>query len=238
MAEPWRDAVLFALREYTTRHGTRTVERQPFLMEELAGIIAATESVGLTPEQTLSRNVQELRDEGLVQFLGNGSYLLLDAAFDVETEDLSDEALDMAIRAGRLMLGLVETDVRPAIARRRRGQARLRALSLEAYEGRCAVCDVGHAALLVASHILRWADAPEQRGELSNVLCLCRFHDVLFEQGYWSLTDDLQLVKRQNHESQTVAVVLDAARNFRPPESFPPNPRYLREHRRRSGLTG
>jgi predicted restriction endonuclease len=30
---------------------------------------------------------------------------------------------------------------------------------------------------------------------LSNVICLCRFHDALFEQGYWSLANDLSVTK-------------------------------------------
>ncbi len=123
-------------------------------------IVAGTASLGLTPEQTLSRNLQGLLDEGLVQFLGNGNYLLLDSPFDAETEDLSDEALDLAIYAGRLKLGRVETDERPAITRRRKGQDRLRVLALDDYGGACAVCDVADSGLLIASHILRWADAP------------------------------------------------------------------------------
>jgi hypothetical protein len=75
----WRDAVLLSLRSFCNRHQTRAIERQAFLAEELDIIAAATGTVGLTPEQTLSRNLQALRDEGLVQFLGNGSYLLLDS---------------------------------------------------------------------------------------------------------------------------------------------------------------
>jgi hypothetical protein len=151
---------------------------------------------------------------------------------------LTDEALDFAIRAGRLKLGRVETDTRPAVARRRKGQDRLRALTLDDYASQCAVCDVADMGLLIASHILRWADAPEHRGELANVLCLCRFHDALFERGYWSLTDDLRLVKRPSGTSRVIASVLDAAQHFRLPRSFPPNPDYVRQHRSRSGLTG
>ena len=233
----WRDAVLLSLHAFSARHRTRAVERQPFLTEELASIAAATGSVGATPEQTLSRNLQQLRDDGLLEFLGNGSYLLLDSPLDAEAEDLSDEALDYAIRAGRLKLGRVETEVRPAVARRRKGQDRLRSLTLEGYAGRCAVCDVSDLGLLIASHIVRWADAPEHRGELANVVCLCRFHDALFENGYWSLTDDLQLVKRASQSSRMVAAVLDAARTFRSPHSFPPDPEYARRHRARSGLS-
>lgn len=234
----WRDAVLISLRSFCARHQTRAVERQAFLTEELATIAAATGTIGLTPEQTLSRNLQELRDEGLVQFLGNGSYLLLDSPLDAEAEDLTDEALDFAIRAGRLKLGRVETEIRPAVARRRKGQDRLRTLALHDYAGQCAVCDVADLGLLIASHILRWADAPEHRGELANVLCLCRFHDALFERGYWSLTDDLRLIKRPPGGGRVVTAVMDAAQHFRPPKSFPPNPEYVRQHRSRWGLIG
>jgi hypothetical protein len=236
-AMKWRDAVLVSLRAFCARHGTRAVDRQTFLAEELDAVVAATASVGLTPQQTLSRHLQELRGEGLVQFLGNGNYLLLDSSLDAESEDLPAEALDLAIQAGRLRLGRVETEDRLALSRRRKGQDRVRALSLDDYGGECAVCDVEDPELLIASHILRWADAPEQRGELANVLCLCRFHDALFERGYWSLTDELKLVKRSAGQSRMVAVVLDAALRFRPPRAFPPNPAYLRQHRSRSQLT-
>jgi hypothetical protein len=236
MAVKWRDAVLASLRSFCARHGTRSVGRQSFIAEELPTLVAVTGTVGLTPDQTLSRNLQELRDEGLVQFLGNGNYLLLDAPLDVEAEDLPDEALDFAIKAGQLKLGRIETDVRPAVSRRRKGQERLRALTLDAYDRQCAVCDVADNGLLIASHILRWADAPEHRGELANVVCLCKFHDALFEAGYWSLTGDLRLIKQPRGRSHTVVVVLDSADRFRPPRSFPPAAAYLRVHRSRSGL--
>src|SRR5437879_2043194 len=124
----WRDAVLASLHSYCTRHATRAVERQRFIGEELSVITAVTASPGLTPDQTLSRILQELRDEGLVQFLERGYYLLLDAPINVESEDLTDEAIDFAIRANKLRLGKVETDDKVCLARRRKGQDRLRKL--------------------------------------------------------------------------------------------------------------
>ncbi len=127
----WRDAVLASLHSYCGRHSTRVVERQQFLGEELPVIISTTVSRGITPDQTLGRILQELRDEGLVEFLERGRYLLLDAAIDVESEDLTDEALDLAIRANKLKLGQVETSTEICLARRRRGQQRLRQLVTE-----------------------------------------------------------------------------------------------------------
>ncbi len=161
----WRDAVLNSLRSFSIRNKTRSVERQQFIAEELPVIIGATSSQGLTPHQTLSRIFQELRDEGLIEFLERGHYLLLDAPIDVESEDLTDEAIDFALLASKLKLGKVETEDKMCLARRRKGQDRLRKLVTGFYGLRCAACDVTDSGLLIASHIVAWAEAPEHRGQ-------------------------------------------------------------------------
>lgn len=199
-------------------------------------MVAATNSSGLTPDQTVSRNLQELRDAGLVEFLDRGFYFLLDAVVDVDDEDLTDEALDHAIRASRLILREIETGSSEVLARRRRGQDRLRALTLDQYGRSCAVCDIDDPTLLIASHILPWADAPDHRGKLDNVVGLCRLHDVLFERGYWSLTDNLELVKREHVSGRPIRLLLDHLDSFRPPNHFPPGVAFVTAHRRRFGF--
>ncbi len=232
----WRDAVLASLHAYSARHATRVVRRGVFRDEELSRIVAATGATGATPWQTMSRVFQGLRDEGLVELLTPGSYLLLDTPIDAESEPLSNKAIDFAILAGRLRMGRVQTGVSVGQARRRRGQARLRQLSPAGYGGRCAVCDVSTPDLLVASHIVRWADAPDHRGDLQNVLSLCRFHDTLFERGDWSLADDYVVLTRPTPAGQVVTAVLAAVGEFRPPTRHPPAATFLREHRRRTGF--
>ena len=232
----WREAVLASLKAYSVRHATSVVRRVAFRDEELGQIVAATGATGATPWQTLSRVLQELRNDGLVEFLSPGKYLLLDTPIDAEAEALSSKAIDFAILAGRLRLGRVEAGVSIGLARRRKGQARLRHLSLAGYEGRCAVCDVSAAGLLVASHIARWSDAPDHRGDLRNVLSLCRFHDVLFERGDWSLTDDYAVLMRPTSIGQVVAAVLATVGEFRAPTRFPPAAAFLQAHRRRTGF--
>lgn len=155
---------------------------------------------------------------------------------DVELQDLTDEAIDHAITTNRLRIGIVETNTETRLARQRRGQQRLRALTLLNYSSTCAVCDVSDPALLVASHIVAWAELPEARGMLSNILCLCKFHDALFEQGYWSLCDDFGVVNKSQPTSRTVASILDNATHFQKPRAHPPEPLFLRWHRLRSGL--
>lgn len=233
--ERWRDAVLRALRRVAERDQTRKIRRQVLLDKERQRIVQETKTEGSTPDQTVSRVLQELRDEGVLYFLGRGTYLLLDTPLDVEAEDLPDSALDFAVGRNKVRLGAVPTSDEKALGRRRKGQDRVRALTLRNYGGRCAFCDVTDEKLLVAGHISRWADDIEGRGNLTNVICMCRFHDALFEAGYLSLSDDLMVARKGDGGSTSVASNLGAAREFRSPTEHPPAPEFLRKHRKRTG---
>jgi len=184
----------------------------------------------------LSRELQELRDAGVLDFLGDGEYVLLDAPIHVETEPLPDDAIDLAIRHNRLRIGIVEADDEETMSRRRRGQARIRELTLRIYGNQCASCDIKDGRLLVASHISRWADDPCGRGDLSNVICQCRFHDALFECGYFSMSDDYAILRASGSASQMVTLVLSRTTTFREPQTNPPASDYLRKHRLRTGI--
>jgi hypothetical protein len=231
----WHESVLQALRRFSCRHGTRKITRQDLISEELPTILEETRSEGITPEQNLSRYLQILRDQGLLCFRdGSGTYFLLDTPLDAEAEEFSDEVLDYALEWNKLRLGAVSTSSREALTRLRRGQDRLRILTLRNYGGKCALCDVIDEQLLVASHISRWADDPEVRGNLSNVICLCRSHDALFEVGYLSLSDDLKVLRKNDGGSKTIALNLTLAKDFRQPLAHPPAPVFLQKHRKRT----
>ena len=75
---------------------------------------------------------------------------------DVESQDLTDEEIDLTLREERLRIGIVPTDSVVALDRHRRGQERLRLQTLSNYDSMCAVCDVNEAALLITSHIVGW----------------------------------------------------------------------------------
>src|SRR5439155_7331514 len=107
-----------------------------------------------------------------------------------------------------LRLGQIATDMVSADVRLRRGQARLRELTLQSYRGRCALCDVSDRALLVASHVVPWAIYPDARGHLENIICLCRSHDALIETGYFSFTDSYTVLRRASIDSSTVRALL------------------------------
>lgn len=233
----WKEAVIDALRRYSLRHGTQIIERQRLIKEELPQIIVDADAHGQTPKYTLSFYLQKIRDEDrLLEFIEPGRYILLDEPIAVEREDLPDAVLDRVILHDRLLIGTIPTGDEQAINRRRRGQERIRILTLLNYSGQCALCNVTDESFLVASHIVRWADEVNARGNLANVICLCRIHDALFEGGYISLADDLTVLTKSEVNSSFLQLILKMTEQFKMPEHHHPLPVFLRKHRERTGF--
>lgn len=73
----WREAVESAVRRFAAKSDGGAFTRQEFLAEEEQRIVSEVGSRGQTPGQTISRVLQELRDDGIIAFLeGPGSYRL------------------------------------------------------------------------------------------------------------------------------------------------------------------
>lgn len=77
----WSEAVEIAVRRLSARNRTTEFTRQQMIQEELGRIVSETGSRGATPEMTLSRELQDMRDRGEIEFLGAGRYRLLNSAF-------------------------------------------------------------------------------------------------------------------------------------------------------------
>jgi len=232
----WQQAALGGLRRFAARHQTRLIRRSQLIVEELQAISSEVGTRGVTPGQTLSRVLQELRQLGILHHVERGVDLLLDRPILAEAEDYPDKALDIAIDREELLIEDVPTGDAIVLARQRRGQSRLRFRALAIYTNRCALCDVRETELLIASHIVRWGDDPEVRGKLSNILCLCRMHDSLFEYGYVSVADDLRVLKKAAVTSAVISYLQSTADSVRLPRSHHPSVEYLRRHRSRTGF--
>jgi hypothetical protein len=224
------------MHRFSTRHQTRLIPRSQLIVEELPAIAAHVGTKGATPRYTLSRVLQEFRRMGLLHHVQRGVDLLLDTPISAESEDYPDAAIDIAIEHERFRIDEVPTGDAIVLARRRKGQARLRQHALSIYSNQCAVCDVAHLDLLVASHIVRWMDDSEARGRLSNILCLCRMHDALFEGGYIGVADDLSVLKKPGTTSTVIRYLQRTADRARAPHAHHPAAAYLRQHRRRTGF--
>lgn len=184
MSLTWKNAVLLALQQYSERNSTVKVTREKFIKEEIKNIVANTESLGKTPSQTVSRVLQELRNEKVLFFSENsGEYILNNIKINVGTEDFLEDILENAIVNEKLIFQDVETSSAVVASRIRIGMEALRKKTLSNYRNCCALCDIDDERLLVTSHIARWADNPSARGLLSNTICFCTLHDKLFEIG-------------------------------------------------------
>jgi hypothetical protein len=73
----WREAVEAAARRQAAKDSNGVFTRQDLLTNEKSRIMSDCGGGGETPEQTISRTLQELRDSGVIRFLDDqGSYQL------------------------------------------------------------------------------------------------------------------------------------------------------------------
>lgn len=72
----WSEAVEGAVRRHVAKTGSQIFTRQALIDAELDAIVADTGSAGATPHQTLSRELQQLRDSGVMEFIEFGTYRL------------------------------------------------------------------------------------------------------------------------------------------------------------------
>jgi hypothetical protein len=87
MKRLWRDAVLDAVQRQSGVNHQPLVTRQQLIAHELPTILIETQAAGVTPAQTLSYELQQLRHAGLLAFLGRGNYRLINPVVDAETFD-------------------------------------------------------------------------------------------------------------------------------------------------------
>lgn len=89
----------------------------------------------------------------------------------------------------------VETGHQIAEVRIRYGQKEFSDNVRSNYENTCCFpgCSIKDSDFLIGSHIARWADVPELRGQTSNGLCFCLLHDKAFEIGIFTLNNYFEI---------------------------------------------
>ena len=73
----WHESVAAAIQRVTTRTKTRVFTRQDLIATELRQIVSETQPGTGTPEQTLSRVLQEMRITGILDSEAPDIYRLL-----------------------------------------------------------------------------------------------------------------------------------------------------------------
>lgn len=74
----WSEVVEEAVRRHVDTTGEPVFTRQALVDAEMNRVISETGSEGDTPHQTLSRELQQLRDSGVLEFVDDrGTYRLV-----------------------------------------------------------------------------------------------------------------------------------------------------------------
>jgi len=117
----------------------------------------------------------------------------------------------------------------------RQKQSMFRAKVLGNFGHRCCVSDTIEENFLIASHIVPWAERIQSRLDPSNGLCLSYIYDKLFDEGYFSLRNDLRIIisKRTSDLSKGIQDILISieGEKIREPKIYPIANEYLEYHR-------
>lgn len=80
--------------------------------------------------------------------------------------------------------------VREAIVKVRVNQYQFRTMILNNYHETCAITGINNSRLLVASHIIPWADREDTRLNPENGICLSALYDRAFDKGFITIRPD------------------------------------------------
>ena len=127
-------------------------------------------------------------------------------------------------------------ETRDTIVPIRIGQSFFRKAVLASYQNCCCISGVSLPSLLIASHIIPWAEAKENRLNPSNGLCLSAIHDRAFDKGLITVTPDYMIhvskkLKDNANNSQQMKLMIEAdIKMINLPEKFLPNKDFLDWH--------
>lgn len=123
------------------------------------------------------------------------------------------------------------------VVKTRVNQNVFRTIILANYDSTCALSGIDIPELLVASHIMPWADNKEERLNPENGICLSSLYDKAFDQGLITFTDDYKTILSSKIKTNVGKTYF--ADFFEPidgkqlltPEKYFPNKRFLEYHR-------
>jgi len=156
-----------------------------------------------------------------------------DGAVDAEPITSSeDESTGLDIDPASYIGGTRNTIIKARI-----GQNFFRKSVLSAYQYKCCISGLTISELLIASHIVPWRDAPENRLNPRNGLCLSAIHDRAFDLGLITISERLQVVLStklkkavQSRYIQDTFVRYEGC-EIQQPDKFSPHLDFLKHHR-------
>ncbi|HXG49124.1 MAG TPA: HNH endonuclease [Methylomirabilota bacterium] len=245
-----RDEHILAFNLYCKIPFGRQHSRAPEIIE-LAKLLGRSANAVALKLNNFSRLDPELAARG-VKGMAHGAKGEIEVWRDFEDDPAAlayeSERL-LAKFSGRKLEDFADIDERdlPAEGRERERLVRVRvnqhffrAAVLAAYDGKCCVTGLAVPELLVASHIVPWADDPKQRMNPRNGLCLNALHDRAFDRRLMFFDSDLKVRFRPELKSRSDRDGLDwllhfEGRTLRLPRKFKPDLALIQAHAKMCG---
>jgi putative restriction endonuclease len=104
------------------------------------------------------------------------------------------------------------------------------------YDGKCAVTGIDIPELLVASHIVPWAENEKERINPENGICLSMMYDKAFDTGFIGINTNYEIIVSSELENKINQAYFDryfgflARRKITIPYRFPPKKEFLEYH--------
>lgn len=167
----WREAVWSAVQRQAAI--APVVTRKNLIAHELAVICGQIGSMGATPQQTLTKTLNELRLDGVLLADSRGHYRV--------AAGIAAMPLPEAVLTETWKLQQVRT-----------GQSGFRKALLEKWSRRCPLSGIADPPLLRASHIIPWnrCETDQERVDPDNGLLLSALWDAAFDNGLVSFDNE------------------------------------------------
>ena len=169
----WRESTLEALTRMSIRHHSNFLTRAQIISEELETISQEVSTAGLTPAQTLSRTLQELRDDGYIEFDDHGGYTLLSSALTPKSADISSEYSPPDRTTTTVHRIMRDSEIVAQLKRLYLYRCQICSTRLELISGY--YCEAHHLKPLGVPH-----NGPDTKG---NIIIVCPNHHVLLDYG-------------------------------------------------------
>lgn len=155
-------------------------------------------------------NIFYVRQSGRLQCL-NGAYFS-DIDEDLLSALFGSFEFTSETSAGTSTLS-VDTGTQIATIRSRVGQTKFSNEIKKLYGHNCCFpgCQVADKRFLIGSHIARWSDNEELRGQMDNGLCLCLLHDKAFEIGMFTLDEEFRVFVNPKDQDTKSHIVRELA---------------------------
>lgn len=114
-------------------------------------------------------------------------------------------------------------------------QSKFRLKILKNYKAQCCITGIDNKELLIASHIIPWAERINTRLDPSNGLCLFSIFDKLFDKGYITISKNFEVIpSRIIKANKKVYAFISSfiGKKISLPIANPPKQEYLNYHRK------